>query len=148
MVHAFEALDPAPEKVHLKIRTLILLRLEQATPHKEVVRKSIAYLARPEKAKLAAELLYATIDRMWRTAGDTATDASFYSKRATLSAVYSSTLLAFLGDETSEMEKTKAFLDRRLREVANIPKVTAPLHKVMRGAEQMMREVMGKRRAR
>ena len=148
MVEAFQALDPAPDKVHLKIRALILVRLEQAHPHKEVVRKTLAYLAKPEQAKLAAELLYTTIDRMWRTAGDVSTDASFYSKRATLSAVYSATLLAFLGDDTPDMEKTKTFLDRRLRDVAQIPKFTAPLQGALRGAGQMIRELAGKRRAR
>ena len=51
---------------------------------------------------------------------------SFYTKRATLAAVYSATLLAFLSDDSADMEKTKTFLDRRLRDVAQIPKVTAP----------------------
>ena len=112
--------------VHIKIRTLILIRLEQAAPHKEVVRRTMAVLARPQHAKLAAKLLYDTVDVMWRTAGDTSTDYNFYTKRATLSAVYSATLLAFLADNSADMAKTEAFLDRRLADIARIPKLAKP----------------------
>ena len=112
--------------VHKKIRTLILIRLKQAAPHKEVVRRTMAVLARPQHAKLAAKLLYDTVDVMWRTAGDTSTDYNFYTKRATLSAVYSATLLAFLADNSADMAKTEAFLDRRLADIARIPKLAKP----------------------
>ena len=112
--------------VHIKIRTLILIRLEQAAPHKEVVRRTMAVLARPQHAKLAAKLLYDTVDVMWRTAGDTSTDYNFYTKRVTLSAVYSATLLAFLADNSADMAKTEAFLDRRLADIARIPKLAKP----------------------
>ena len=63
---------------------------------------------------------------MWRAAGDASTDFNFYTKRATLSAVYSSTLLAFLSDNSVDMVNTKAFLDRRLRDVARLPKMARP----------------------
>ena len=112
--------------VHKKIRTLILIRLKQAAPHKEVVRRTMAVLARPQHAKLATKLLYDTVDVVWRTAGDTSTDYNFYTKRATLSAVYSATLLAFLADNSADMAKTEAFLDRRLADIARIPKLAKP----------------------
>jgi len=118
--------DIAVMPVHLKIRSLILIRLEQAAPHKEVVRRTLAVLARPQHAKLAAKLLYDTVDEMWRAAGDTSTDYNFYTKRATLSAVYSATLLAFLSDNSPDRAKTEAFLDRRLADIARIPKLTRP----------------------
>ena len=47
-------------------------------------------------------------------------------KRATLSAVYSATLLAFLSDNSADMAKTEAFLDRRLADVARLPKMARP----------------------
>ena len=112
--------------VHMKIRSLILIRLEQTAQHKEVVRRTLAFLAQPQHAKLAAQLLYGTVDEMWRASGDTSTDYNFYTKRATLSAVYSATLLAFLSDNSADMAKTEAFLDRRLADVARLPKMTRP----------------------
>lgn len=145
MTDGFAALKPMPDKTHLKIRALILLRLEQGAPHKEVIRKTLSYLARPEQAKFAAELLYATVDRMWRVAGDQATDMSFYSKRATLSAVYSATLLAFLADDSSDMAKTKAFLDKRLYEVSQIPKLTAPVAGAVRQLGRLVQSLAGRK---
>ena len=144
MVAAFEALTPPPEKTHLKIRALILTRLQQAQPHKETVRKTMAYLANPQHAALATELLYRTVDTMWRAAGDSTTDFSFYSKRATLSAVYSATLLAFLADESADLADTEAFLDRRLKDVAQIPKVTAPVADAARHMSKFATQFMAR----
>jgi len=144
--------DSAPMPVHIKIRTLILIRLEQAAPHKEVVRRTLAVLARPQHAKLAAKMLYDTVDAMWRAAGDTSTDYNFYTKRASLSAVYSATLLAFLSDNSADMAKTEAFLDRRLADIARIPKLTKPARgmadMVGRMAMRFASTVMAGRRAR
>jgi ubiquinone biosynthesis protein COQ9 len=129
-----------PPPVHVKIRQLILIRLEAARPHKEVVRKSLSYLSRPEHAKLAATSLYATIDEMWRCAGDTSTDFNFYTKRASLSAVYSATLLAFLADDTDDMSKTEAFLDRRLADIAKIPSMKRPFMAATQTFQQRVQE--------
>ena len=137
MVTAYEALDEAPTKTHLKIRALILCRLSLAMPHKETVSKTLSYLAQPQHAAMASKLLYNTSDMMWRTAGDDATDFSFYSKRATLAGVYSATLLAFLADDSADMAKTEAFLDRRLADIAKIPKVTAPAKAVLSQAASL-----------
>ena len=129
MITAFDgqgAANIAAMPVHMKIRSLILIRLEQAAQYKEVVRRTLAVLGQPRNAKLAAQLLYNTVDGMWRAAGDTSTDYNFYTKRATLSAVYSATLLAFLSDNTADMAKTEAFLDRRLADVARLPKMARP----------------------
>ena len=124
--HLQSAADIAAMPIHMKIRSLILIRLGQAAPYKEVVRRTLAVLARPQHTKLASQLLYSTVDEMWRAAGDTSTDYNFYTKRATLSAVYSATLLAFLSDNSADMAKTEAFLDRRLADVARLPKIARP----------------------
>ncbi|MGB2289265.1 MAG: COQ9 family protein, partial [Candidatus Puniceispirillaceae bacterium] len=111
MVAAFHALPEAPQKIHLAIRALVLLRLELANQNKDAVRRALTMLALPAHAKLSAELLYETVDAMWRAAGNTDTGFSFYTRRATLAAVYSATLLAWLADNSGDMGKTVAFLD-------------------------------------
>ena len=113
--------------VQIKIRELLLIRFEILQPHKEAVRKMIIFMAKPAQAKLTSRLLYKTIDSVWRAIGDRSTDYNFYTKRATLGAVYGSTMLAFLDDDTPDMQKTRVFLDRRLQDVAKIPKVTQPM---------------------
>jgi ubiquinone biosynthesis protein COQ9 len=116
------------------------------------VRRTLAALARPNHAKLAAQLLYNTVDEMWRAAGDTSTDYNFYTKRATLSAVYSATLLAFLSDNSADMANTKAFLDRRLKDVSRLSKITRPAKGMagmaMRAAGRFAGPIMRGRRAR
>ena len=151
MVTAFHALSETPERIHLAIRTLILLRLELVQKNKDAVRRALTMLALPAHAKLAAELLYETVDVMWRAAGQTDTGFSFYTRRATLGAVYSATLLAWLADNSGDMAKTVAFLDRRLANVASIPKVAAPLRGVKAASEQFVRTMLktiGRRHAR
>ena len=56
-------------------------------------------------------------------AGDTSTDFNFYTKRATLAGVYSSTLLYWLNDRSPGAEQTWSFLDRRIDDVMKIEKL-------------------------
>ena len=151
MAAAFNALPEAPQKIHLAIRALVLLRLELANQNKDAVRRALTMLALPAHAKLSAELLYETVDAMWRAAGNTDTGFSFYTRRATLAAVYSATLLAWLADNSGDMGKTVAFLDRRLANLAAMPRATAPLRGVKAAGEQFARAMLktvGRRHAR
>ena len=151
MVAAFHVLPEAPQKIHLAIRALVLLRLELANQNKDAVRRALTMLALPAHAKLSAELLYETVDAMWRAAGNTDTGFSFYTRRATLAAVYSATLLAWLADNSGDMGKTVAFLDRRLANLAAMPRATAPLRGVKAAGEQFARAMLktvGRRHAR
>ena len=87
------------------------------------MRRAIGLLSLPFNAPLAARLLYKTVDALWYAAGDTSTDFSFYTKRATLAGVYSSTLFYWLNDHTPGSEATWAFLDRRIDDVMKIERV-------------------------
>ena len=80
---------------------------------------------------------------MWRAAGQQDTDFSFYTKRATLAAVYSSTLLAWLADTSGDSATIEGFLDRRLGDVARIPKATAPMRGIMEGGRRLAESVFG-----
>ena len=59
-------------------------------------------------------------------AGDTSTDFSFYTKRISLAAVYSSTLLFWLNDVSSKQDETSQFLDRRLYDISPISNLKKP----------------------
>ena len=142
MVDAFLELRERPEKVHLTIRQLILLRLEIAQPDKDAIRRAVSVLAMPVNAKLSAKLLYETVDSMWRAAGQRDTNFSFYSKRGTLAAVYSATMLAWLADNSINLDKTIGFLDRRLADVAQIPRMTKPVRKFMSAGQRFAGTIM------
>ena len=137
MVEVFEALEDKPERVHLMIRMLILLRLERAIPHKEAIRRALAVLALPTNAGQSARTLYRTVDIMWRAAGQKDTDFSFYTKRATLAAVYSATLLAWMADNSSDMKATGEFLDRRLKDVARIPQMKGSARSIFAAGQKL-----------
>ena len=151
MVDEFLKLSERPEKVHLTIRQLVLLRLETAQPDKDAIRRAVSVLAMPVNAKLSAKLLYETVDSMWRAAGQRDTDFSFYTKRGTLGAVYSATMLAWLADNSSDLDKTAGFLDRRLADVAKIPRLTKPVRTFMSAGQRFVGGIMqgfAKRRSR
>ena len=112
----------AEMKVRDRIRSMIWFRLETTAPAREASRKALAILAMPHNVPLALRINWRSSDLMWRIAGDTATDYNHYTKRLILSAVYTSTLLAWLDDDSEEFSDTAAFLDRRLNEVMRFEK--------------------------
>ncbi len=127
MLEAFPPERIDAMKVRNRIGALILFRLELMRPHREALRRAVATLAMPQNAATAARLAWRSADRIWRLAGDTATDYNHYSKRAILIGVYGSTSLVFLDDESEGMADTRAFLDRRIGNVMQIEKVKASL---------------------
>lgn len=112
-------------KIRERIRDLVLYRVEVINPHKEALRRALAILAQPQNAMTGAKLAWRAADRMWRIAGDTATDFNHYSKRGILSALYMSTMLVFLDDQSEELVETRGFLDRRIDDVMKFEKFKA-----------------------
>ncbi len=112
-------------KIREKIRALIWHRLETMGPAREAVRRALAILATPQNVPLALRISWRTADLMWRLAGDTSTDFNHYTKRVSLGAVYGSTLLAWLDDESEGWADTAAFLDRRIDNVMQFEKFKA-----------------------
>ena len=121
-------------KIRERIRTLVWTRLEIMEPAREAVRRGLAILAWPQNLPLAARIGWRTADLMWRLAGDTSTDFNHYTKRMTLGAVYSSTLLVWLDDRSEGFADTAAFLDRRIDDVMKFEKWKAQ----WRGSDQRL----------
>jgi hypothetical protein len=80
----------------------VKLRLDLVEPHKEAVRRGATLFALPIHAADGARALWETADAIWTALGDTSDDLNWYSKRAILSGVYSSTVLYWLGDQSAE----------------------------------------------
>lgn len=130
MVREFQRRNPSSMKIRERIASAVRIRLEQAAPHKEAVRRTLSYLAVPGQGALGTRSLYRTVDAIWKAAGDTSTDYNFYTKRGLLAAVYSSTLLFWLNDTSEDHVETWDFLDRRIQNVMEIPKLTGRLKDV------------------
>jgi ubiquinone biosynthesis protein COQ9 len=116
------AADLAAYRTPARVRAIISLRFEQNRPHREAISRAVAVLALPRNAKRAATITARTVDAIWHAAGDRSADFAWYTKRALLAGVYTSTLLFWLRDLSESDEDTIAFLDRRLDNVATIGK--------------------------
>lgn len=141
MTEAAAALDLAGKGLTARVRAMIALRLAQARPHKEAVRRAVAVLALPMHARQAAGCAARTVDAIWHAAGDRSADFSWYTKRAILAAVYGATLLFWLRDAAGDRggdqgwdkpgaadagesdAATLAFLDRRLAGIGRLGKL-------------------------
>ncbi|SMX31954.1 COQ9 family protein [Maliponia aquimaris] len=97
----------------------------EAAEDREAVRRGTTLFALPIYAPDGARLIWDTADAIWTALGDTSRDINWYTKRATLSGVYSATVLYWLGDDSPGNEATWAFLDRRIEDVMRIEKVKA-----------------------
>lgn len=114
-------------KIRNRITSLIATRLDIMAPDREGLRRAQAIMAMPQNLARASRIGWRSADRMWRLAGDTATDFNHYTKRATLSAVYLSTLLTFVNDDSDDYADTRAFLDRRIDNVMQFEKAKTQL---------------------
>lgn len=127
----------AEMKIREKITFAVRTRLELC-PDREIIRRGSTLFALPQHAATGAALIWGTADAIWSAIGDTSRDINWYSKRATLSAVYSATVLYWLGDDSDGHAATWAFLDRRIENVMQFEKTKAqfnnsPLGKLMSG---------------
>lgn len=114
-------------KIRERIACAVRTRLAILRPHKDAARRAAAFLTLPPHAGRGATLLYRSVDAMWRAAGDTATDFNFYTKRAILAGVYSSTLMRWFTDVSEDESETEAFLDRRIGDVMRFESFKAKL---------------------
>lgn len=119
--------DLAAMKVRERIAAAVLARLDALKPHKDAARRAAAFLMLPPNAALGMRLVYQSVDAMWRAVGDTSTDFNFYTKRAILGGVYSSTLLRWFNDESENEGDTRAFLDARIENVMQFEKLKSEM---------------------
>jgi ubiquinone biosynthesis protein COQ9 len=146
MVAALNDQDLSDMRFRDKIALAVRLRLE-AVDDKEAVRRGATLFALPMHAVEGTKLIWGTADRIWNALGDTSRDINWYTKRATLSGVYSSTVLYWLGDDSLGHQATWSFLDRRIDDVMKIEEVKARVRKspglgpLMSRAESLMSRV-------
>lgn len=107
-----------------RIVAAVRIRLEVAED-KEAVRRGTTLFSLPQHAADGARAVWDTCDLIWNAVGDTSRDGNWYSKRAILAAVYSATVLYWLGDDSPDQKATWDFLDRRIENVMQFEKLKA-----------------------
>jgi ubiquinone biosynthesis protein COQ9 len=116
---ALAQVDPATLKIRERIAQAVSARLEAGAADAAAEKRAAGFLALPTNADLAAGLTWATADRLWRWAGDTATDWNHYSKRAILSGILVPAMTMRLFDGRTA---AKDFVARRIENVMTFEK--------------------------
>ncbi|MEO9824703.1 MAG: COQ9 family protein [Paracoccaceae bacterium] len=126
MVSRMEDADLSEMRYSEKVATALRFRIE-AMDNREAVRRASTLFALPMHGVEGGKLIWETADHVWNALGDTSQDANWYTKRATLSGVWASTVLFWLGDDSVGSADTYAFIDRRIEDVMRIEKMKAKL---------------------
>jgi ubiquinone biosynthesis protein COQ9 len=130
MLDRLHATDLKAMKIRERVTFAVQARLNAIRPHEEAAVRARARLLLHDAATLGAELVWTTSDAIWTGMGDPSTDFNWYSKRATLSAVYATSLAAWLNDQDPDKANAKAFLDRRIQNVLEFEKAKAGWRKM------------------
>jgi len=109
--------DVQAMKVREKVGAAVRAYLAFLEPHKPAVKRAAAT---PANLLTGPKGLWTGADAIWAGLGDKSTDYNWYTKRAILSGVLGSTLVAWLG--TDDQSKIDAFLDRRIENVMQFEK--------------------------
>ena len=127
MVRRMQETDLGAMRYSERVAAAVRFRLE-AVEDKELVRRGTTLFALPMYAGDGARAIWGAADAIWTALGDTSEDVNWYTKRATLSGVYSATVLYWLGDSSQDHADTWAFLDRRIENVMQIEKLKAQVN--------------------
>jgi len=128
MLARMQGADLGALRMRDRVAAAVRFRLE-AVEDREAVRRGATLFALPMHAAEGARLIWETADHIWTGLGDTSTDGNWYTKRAILSGVYSSTVLYWLGDTSEDSVATWAFLDRRIDDVMRFEEFKATVNK-------------------
>ncbi|KAF2005895.1 ubiquinone biosynthesis protein COQ9 [Amniculicola lignicola CBS 123094] len=113
---------------HLVTQRLALRDSVQFPSHSEqgagkilgVGAKAIAIMAQPTYVPASFAELARLADEIWFLAGDTSVDTSWYTKRASLSAIYSAAEVFMTQDTSKDFVETEQFFDARLEDAIKV----------------------------
>ncbi|WP_417841418.1 COQ9 family protein [Terasakiella sp.] len=114
--------DLSDKGIGHRLEIAMRVRLAIEAPYREAVRKAMSYYAMPQHAPQGVQVVWKAVDEMWWCCGDDAVDFNYYTKRASLAAVYSATMVYWLNDDSENQEETILFYRRRLIDVVNAVK--------------------------
>lgn len=129
MLEKLETLDKDSLRIRDRIRAGVMSRFEVLEPHKEAVRLSLPYWARPFAQMRGGKIVWRSADVIWNWAGDTSDDYNYYTKRTLLSGILMSSTPVWLGDSEPSLQKTRNFVDKRIENVMQFGKIIGRMKK-------------------
>lgn len=103
-----------------KLKTLAMTRLRSNKDTIHQWQGALGQMSLLGNLPASLKELNALSDEMWYLAGDTTVDFSWYTKRASLAAVYASSELFMTTDTSKDFAQTEEFLDRRLEDAQKV----------------------------
>ncbi|KAJ2958809.1 hypothetical protein NQZ79_g5649 [Umbelopsis isabellina] len=98
------------------VKLAVITRLEMTRPYIKRWPEALAIMAHPTNTPMSFNQLGRLVDDIWFYAGDKSPDMNWYTKRASLAAVYTSTELYMTQDVSPNAIDTIGFLQRRLEQ--------------------------------
>ncbi len=86
-------------------------------------------MAQPSYAPSSVKELALLVDEILFLAGDVSVDPSWYTKRASLSAIYAASELFMTNDTSPNFQETRKFLRRRLAEANEVGSLAGSIRK-------------------
>ncbi|KAL3461403.1 COQ9-domain-containing protein [Aspergillus heterothallicus] len=102
--------------VEERTRTLIMERLRMNTDIIHQWQDALALMSFPSHIPLSLSELHALSSDILHLAGDTSVDASWYTKRLSVSAIYASAEVVMTRDSSPDLAATEAFVTRRIED--------------------------------
>ncbi|KAF2134572.1 ubiquinone biosynthesis protein COQ9 [Dothidotthia symphoricarpi CBS 119687] len=106
--------------VGAKVRALTLARLRANEPVVHRWQEALAIMAQPSYIPASLSELASLADEIWFLSGDQSVDSSWYTKRASLSTIYSATEVFMTQDKSPDFIETEQFLDNRLQDLRKV----------------------------
>lgn len=108
-------------RTHEKVEKALALKFALFHESQSVTLAIVKYLSHPLRLRLALDLQWQTLNKIWYYAGDRATDFNYYSKRALLGYIYKTTFIFWLRHRHQDLDDTLSFMKKRFKDVALIP---------------------------
>lgn len=99
-----------------KVKALTWARLIANQPVVHKLPEALALMSLAGNIRPSLKELSALSDEIWFLAGDVSVDSSWYTKRASLAAIYGSTEVFMTRDTSEGFRETREFLDRRFED--------------------------------
>jgi len=145
-----EKLGEEKPKTRPFIRNAIEMRLRMILPYIDTWPQAMGIQTLPQNAPESWSNLMNLSDEIWYHAGDRSTDFNWYTKRASVAAVYKASEIFMLQDGSEDKQETFAFVDRRLDDVQALGKCKGQLQNCnstlkegLKGLAIIGRNVMG-----
>ncbi|KAI8976802.1 COQ9-domain-containing protein [Pilobolus umbonatus] len=126
-----------------KVKRLISHRLKMNQPYIRQWPQALAIMARPSNVPMSLEHLGNIADDIWYYAGDRSADMNWYTKRASLAAIYSATDLFMTQDMSPHFIESERFLENKLKQASLLDSSTRQLGMMLSfGAKSMASMIM------